>query len=267
MREHAVIHDTGNAGTHQNIARAALILDVLATSGKAGMRLTEVMQATGLKKTVVHRALAGLVAHGLATHDGENARFHLGDKVFAWVHRAGERFSLAERVVPYLQDLEKDMQDTVYFSIIRGHEAVCYACVEGRFPIRSLSLTVGAVRPLGAGSGSLVLLAFQTGPFQERIIAEHGKERLQYGITDAVLRRSIAETRKLGYALHKGLFAEGMKGLAVPVKNSAGVCVAAVSLNAIDARLESPRREEIAARLHREAAVIETQLADLLDEI
>ncbi|MCC8193299.1 MAG: helix-turn-helix domain-containing protein, partial [Deltaproteobacteria bacterium] len=139
--------ETMGNGAHQNIARATLILDALAESGKDGMRLTDVVVATNLKKTVVHRALAGLTAHGLAIHDPATSRFYIGDKIFAWKHKARERFALAERTRPYLENLAADILDTVYFSLIRGDDAICYCRVEGSFPIRSLTLEAGSVRP------------------------------------------------------------------------------------------------------------------------
>ncbi|SBW10144.1 putative IclR-family regulatory protein [uncultured delta proteobacterium] len=254
-------------GAHQNIARATHILDVLAASGKNGLRLTDVVLATGLKKTVVHRALAGLTAHGLAIHDGATSRFHLGDKLFAWVHKARDRFALADRVRPFLESLAADILDTVYFSVIRGDDAICYCRVEGSFPIRTLTLEVGSVRPLGVGSGSLALLAFQPVAVRERIIAERAAERVRYDIDDAALRRNITVTREKGYALHKGLFAEGMMGLGVPVYNTAGISVGALSTAAITARLEGPRLDEVAARMQTEADAIRAGLAELLDEI
>ena len=254
-------------GAHQNIARATVILDALAASGKTGMRLTDVIRATGLKKTVVHRALAGLTAHGLAFHDDATALFYLGDKIFAWVHAAKERFALAERVRPYLAALAGDILDTVYFSVARGDDAICYCRVEGSFPIRTLTLEVGAVRPLGVGSGSLAIFAFLPETFRERVIAGRAADRATYGIDDAALRRNIADALEKGYALHKGLFAEGMMGVGVPVFTPGGRCVGALSTAAITARLEEPRLGSVVARMQAEAATIRDALGDLLDEI
>jgi DNA-binding IclR family transcriptional regulator len=242
-------------------------MSALAASGKTGMRLTDVVQATGMQKTVVHRALAGLTLYGLASHDPANGRFYLGDTVFAWTRRADERFALAKRVVPYLRALADELLDTVSFSVIRGDIAVCYAREEGSFPIKVLSLEVGAVRPLGVGSGSLILFSFQPEEFRERVIAAHGEERLKYGVTDDMLRHNVRETLEKRYALHKGLFAENMMGLAVPVCNSRGACVAAISIAAITPRLAEPRLAGIVARARAEVAVIQEQLAELLDEI
>lgn len=257
----------GDGGAHRNIARAVMLLDALAFSGENGMRQADLVQATGLQKSVVHRALAGLTAYGLASHNEGNALFYLGDKVLAWMHRARGRFALAERVVPHLKALAGYLLDTVYFSVIRGDDAVCYNREEGSFPIRTLSLEVGAVRPLGVGSGSLAILAFQAEEFRDRVIARHAPERGEYGIDDETLRRNIRLARDKGYALHKGLFAEGMMGLGIPVYNSGRTCVASISTAAITERLSGPRLPEVVERMRAEAEAMRESLGSLLDAV
>ncbi|CAK7019684.1 MAG: hypothetical protein DELT_02363 [Desulfovibrio sp.] len=185
----------------------------------------------------------------------------------AWMHQAKDRFALAERISPHLKALAGDLLDTVYFSIRRKNDAVCYGREEGSFPIRTLTLEVGAVRPLGVGSGSLAILAFQPQDVIERVFAAYAGERNAYGIHDDVLRQNIETTRQKGYALHKGLFAEGMMGLGVPVVNSSGGCVGSLSTAAITERLSPPRLESVVARLQTEARHMETELKELLDEL
>lgn len=259
--------ETRQTGTHQNIARACRILEVLAASGKTGLRLTDVMRKTNLKKTVVHRALAGLVSHGLANLDENSSRYFLGDRIFCWMEKARERFGLAERVKPYIRSLADDVEDTCIFCIMRGDEMICYARAEGSFPIRTLTLNVGARRPLGVGSGGVAIAAFLPEQRLRELIATRREERLYFGIDDEYLLRNIAETRKLGYSLHKGLFAKDMAGLGVPVRNTAGMAVAAVSINALRSRLAADRLDMLLPRIWRAAALIEKELGHLLDEL
>ena len=74
------------------------------------------------------------------------------------------RFSLVWTVAalakPFLLRLAEQTQDTIYASVREGGAAVCVAREIGAFPIRTLSLEVGDLRPLGVGSGSLALFAF-----------------------------------------------------------------------------------------------------------
>ena len=259
--------ESGEGKAHQNIARAVMLLNALARSGKKGLRQTDLVQATGLQKSVVHRALAGLLAHGLATQNETRSLYYLGDAIFTWRHWANERFSLANRVRPHLQAVAEDLLDTVHFSIIRNDEALCYCREEGSFPIKMLSLEAGALRPLGVGSGSLVLLTFQPEGFQKRILAMHADARSRFDVDDDTVCRNIQITREKGYALHAGLYAKSMRGVAVPVFNATGVCVGALSAAAIAERLQEPRLGFVVKRLLAEAAAIQEELAELLDEL
>ena len=150
----------------------------------------------------------------------------------------------------------------LFFCIMRGNEMICYARAEGSFPIRTLTLNAGTRRPLGVGSGGLAIAAFLSDERIAELLEIQREERQRFGVDDAHLLRGIAETRELGYAFHKGLFAEDMGGLAVPVRNSSGDVVASVTVNALRSRLEVDRRPAIAETLRREVARIEKDLAN-----
>ncbi|MCD8138306.1 MAG: IclR family transcriptional regulator [Planctomycetaceae bacterium] len=259
--------EPAQSGEHRNVARTAVILDALASSKNAGLRLTDVMHATGLKKTVAYRGLMGLVAYGMAHYDRNTSRFYLGDRLFAWVKRAGDRFLLAERIEPYVRALAMDLEDNSYFLLRRGDNALCLGFAEGSFPIKSLTLNVGDLRPLGAGSGPLAILAFQPDDEIEEILAATKKERAELDISDDKVRRNVAQTRKSGYAIHEGLFFKMMTGVAVPVRNPRGEYVASFSIVAIASRLEPPRLKEVLTRMRAAVKEAEEQLGPLLADV
>ncbi len=254
-------------GTHQNISRTCLILEALAVSGKKGLRLTDVIQKTELKKTVVHRALTGLLQHGLVYHDNQSSHYFLGDRIFNWMMKAQNRFLIASRVKPYIESLAQDVEDTCLFSILRGDEMFCCFRAEGSFPVRTLTLSAGEKRPLGVGSGGVVLAAFLPEDRLDFIIESYREDRLRFNINDDLLQHNIIETRKNGYALHHGLFAADMLGLGFPVRNSLGEVVAAVAINALRSRLSKNRIAQIAPKVLQQIDFIEKELMFLLDEI
>lgn len=253
-------------GEHQNIARAALVLDALADAGTAGLRLTDVMGVTGLTKTVAHRFLAGLVAHGMATSDRSTGRYFLGDRIFAWAVRMGEHFELAARVAPLLRGLADELQDTVYFHQRRGDDAICLGRAEGSFPVKTLTLMVGDRRPLGAGSGSLAIAAGLPDEEIERFAGRRPEAYAPYRLTLDVLRSDIALTREQGFAINVDRLIPGMSGIGIPVRTSAGEPVAAISVVAISPRLAGDRRLEVVRRLGAAIAAMQVELRGLIDE-
>jgi DNA-binding IclR family transcriptional regulator len=257
-------------GLHQNISRASAVLDALASAATEGLRLTDVVRATGLGKATVHRILAGLAACGLAEQDPASGRFLVGMRILSWAASAGDRFGLARLAQPAMARLAGATLDTVYLTVRSGDEAYCLDRREGSYPIKTLTLGVGDRRPLGVGAGGLVLLAFQPDAEIERILALHAYSGVALPFDQITLREMIAATRAAGFAYYDApvlLGAEvvtGMAAVGVPIRRPQGGPLAALSVAAITPRLEPPRREAVVAQLRSESAQIEGALEPVL---
>src|SRR5262245_23228286 len=107
----------GLGGLHQGIARPTAVLEALAAASADGLRMTDVMHATGLGKATVHRLLAGLAACGLVDQDPETSRFFVGMRILAWAATAGERFGLARLAEAAMVRLAQATADTVYLTV------------------------------------------------------------------------------------------------------------------------------------------------------
>jgi DNA-binding IclR family transcriptional regulator len=94
------------------------------------------------------------------------------------------------------------------------------------------------------------------------IIRDHRIEREKFGIKEAVLKKEIANARKLGYAVVDGTVIPGMSALAVPIQGKDQKPIGSITLAAITPRLTQPRREEIVKSLFDEARAIEHLLAN-----
>ncbi|CAH1692765.1 IclR family transcriptional regulator [Hyphomicrobiales bacterium] len=255
---------SGDPKHHQNIERMTLVLDVLAEAAAEGARLVDVVRRTGLSKTVTHRCLAGLTAQGLAAFDGDSARFFLGDRILAWSTAASARFELAQRVKPYAQRVADETEDTVYFMVRRGDEAVCFARAEGSYPIKTLTLSVGERRLLGTNTGGIAILAFLGDDEIDRIITTHRARFSTLQIDGESLRELMLTAQASGYSAIDGQVMPGMSGIGVPIYGKHGKPVAALSVAAVSPRLQGERRSAIVARLKTEATRLEKELLPFL---
>lgn len=253
-----------SAGEHQNVARVAVVLHALSTQKERGMRLTDVVEATGLGTATAHRLLTGLTANGFVDHHPGTNRYHIGLQVVRWAAAATERYGLAPFVDDILEQLCSDTGDTVYFSLLSGRDAVCVDRREGSFPIRTLTLDIGDRRPLGIGAGSLALLAFQPDNFLAEILADRAAV-VGFGVEPQTLERDVEETRQRGYALNPGRLVPGMRGVAVPICREDGTAVAAISVAAIDKRLEGGRLEWVTGQLKQARLATEKAAAGMLN--
>lgn len=255
---------------HRNIARLIGILDELSRASSTGLRLTDLIEATGLGKTTTHRLLGGLVSQGLAEQDEENGRFFIGLKMLGWATAAKDRFSFVRLAEPALTRIARQTKDTIYLVVRSGDEVVCLDCREGSFPIRVLTLNAGDRRPLGVGAGSLAILSAMPDTEIDRFFAANTEALALYPFDEIKLRQMIATTRSNGYAYNNIHLFQSMEnitdmaGIGVPIHKRDRTPVAALHLTGITSRLDPPRRDNLVAILRAEARQIEDDLEPIL---
>lgn len=239
----------------QSIGRAVELLSMVAQRSLTGARLSEMAEAAELHIATTRRILQALVAEGLLAFDSGTKIYAIGPAIFSFAVQGNPWFSRRELFVPALDRIAHRTRDTVMFSIRSGIEAVCLARHEGAFPIRVMSLETGSRRPLGAGSGSLAILAFL--PENERIeILKQSVARYEaFGLSSNELAKDVADARKAGFTFNPGRIVEGVYGIGVPILVD-GVAVAAVSVAAIASRMDPARRQEIVGIIRDEIASI-----------
>ena len=124
-------------------------------------------------------------------------------------------------------------------------------------------LQPGDRHPLGIGAGSLAILAsLPDHEVAEMIAANAAEFAARYtAFSPALLQAEIARTRARGYALNTGLLQHGSWGVGVAVLDQQGRCEGALSIAAIESRLDSPRRDQMAVLLQTEAERLAGRLA------
>ena len=262
--------NTEKSSEHRNIARLLAVLGALSKASANGLRLTDVVEATGLGKTTAHRILGGLMSYGLAEQDSETGRFFIGVTMLSWATAARDRFSLVRLVEPALVRIARQTQDTVYLVVRTGDEIVCLDSREGSFPIKVLTLNVGDRRPLGIGAGSLAILSALPDTEIDRILVTNAEAMSAYPFDEVKLRQMIATTRQNGYSYNNIHLLPGlenvteMAGIGMPIRKGDGMPVAALHLTSVTSRLDPPRRENLVATLRQEIRQIEAALEPVL---
>ena len=251
-------------GAHQNVARVSLVLGALAESARTGLRLTDLVKATGLSKTVAHRFLTGMMQHGLVEQDELSGRYFLGLNMVVWSAAAGNRYGLKRLAEPALLRLAEATEDTVYLMLRSGEECICIDRKEGAFPIRTLTLDVGDRRPLGAGAGPLAILSYLPDEEIDDVLLSARSQLARFKFEPGELRRLVQQTRENGFATIDNRIVPGLSGVAVPLRRRDGVAFAAINVVAISQRMADSRRREIATRIQSEADKLGEDLAAVL---
>jgi DNA-binding IclR family transcriptional regulator len=232
----------------QSVHRAiALLRSVAKYNEKGGANLSKLAREVGLHVATAHRLLTALTSEGLITHDPFSKVYHLGIELFS-LGSAAYQFSIRDRYRNVIEQISQNTGDTVFLLIRSGNDVMCIDRVEGKFPIRTMTIDIGARRPLGIGAGSLSLIAFLPDEQFENIVIANERRYPRYkDLTADHIRRLAKKARRLGYVVSKGLFHEEATSVGVPVFDKHGEVIAAITVSAINQRMGSDRRDRISS--------------------
>jgi len=234
----------------QSIQRGFALLRIVSARNDTGVSLGEVTEISGLTRSTAHRIINALIEeHFIERHPGTK-RYHLGLEFFSLGSSFSQRHNLQDIARPAMLKLAEITGDTIFLSIRSGDDAVCIARIEGTYPIKALTLSVGSRRPLGIGAGSLALLAALDDNVIHEIYDRNPSRMESYSGADREdLFKFVSDTRSRGYSLNDGRIIQGMSAIGVVILDQHSEPLAALSIAAISKRLPPDKRVHYFHRL------------------
>jgi len=236
-------NSTGAAGA-QSLRRALQLLRILARQPEEGLKLTAVIQASGLTRSTVHRLLSCLVDEHFAERDRATRNYRLGIDAMQLGFASMRGPALVGACRPLMQKLARMSGDTVFLVVRQGDHSVCLHREEGHFPVKVFTTDVGERRLLGIGAGGLGLMATLPDTEIARILERNAAEYAQSGFTPAFIKLSVKRTRQTGYADITDTITKGVSGVGRTFQASPST-LAALSFGAITSRLPATRKKEL----------------------
>lgn len=246
----------------QVVGRIAAVLRSLSTAMPGGAGTSELARSAGISRPTAHRLLSSLAEQGFVDRDQRSGRWLLGPELYLMGAVAAERYDIAQLAREHVVALAEATGESAFLSARRGAETICILRHDGSFPIRSFVLYEGKRFPLGVASAGIAILSFLPDETIERYLAEASPDD-RYGPEHSAdaLRKRIAETRRLGYAVNPGLVVEGSWGMGAAVFDPSGQPAWALSLTGIEPRFSEARRPELGRLLLEHAHRLTQRLA------
>ncbi|MGA4849330.1 IclR family transcriptional regulator domain-containing protein [Streptomyces sp. G5(2025)] len=256
----AAAKDELGPGFLQSLARGLAVLRALGGARGEGLPLTALAEATGLPRATARRSLSTLEAAGYAAHDGR--LFRPLPRILELGHAALSRLTFAELAEPHLRDLADRVHQSASATVLDGTD-IRYVARAATVRVMSVRITVGTRFPAYATAMGRVLLAGLPEDERERLLRAAPPRALTPrtvtgpGELARVLDRAAAED----HATADEELEDGLRSVAVPVRDAAGRVVAAVNVaqHAGTAPL-SRTRDALLPALRATAAAIETDL-------
>jgi DNA-binding IclR family transcriptional regulator len=262
----SILSESAASGTGaQAVERALQLLSIVGRRGEKGIALGDVVAESGLNKPTARRLLMALMRSRLVEQDELTRRYYLGGELYVLGMLASRRHGLLEMAGESLKRLSAASGDTSFVSMRRDDYAVCLHREEGAFPVRTHALLAGDQNPLGVGAGSLAMLAALPDAEVAAIIGRiEGVVAAQYpGYSPEIIGRDVVRTREQGYALNPGRVIANSWGIGMAILLPDGRLAGALSIAAIDSRMNEMRQKELTGLLRQEVERVQGKLKAL----
>ena len=245
----------------QSLARGISVLSVLGEGGPRGLTLSEAAAATGLPRATARRSLLTSARQGYVEADGP--RFRILPRVLELGYARLGRLTIGELAQPHLEQVVRTVHESASVAVLDG-EDIRYVARAAAGRIMSVDIMIGTRFPAFATSMGRVLLADLAVPERERFLdAARIRPLTRHTVTDrAELLRIVEGVAEDGYALVDQELEEGLRSMAVPVRDPSGAAVAAVNVSMHAARTSAAEaRASVLPVLQAAAEAISADLA------
>ena len=225
------------------------------------LTLSDVARATGLTRAAARRFLLTLEALGYVGSEGH--QFRLRPKVLELGYAYLSSLSFEEVALEHMREVAEEIHESCSASVLDGTDIVYVARVPAK-RIMSISLSIGTRLPAYCTSMGRVLLAalpetaldnyFRSAdlePHTSRTVTDEGR-----------LRHILEGVRKQGWAMVDQELEDGVRSLAVPIRDAGGTVVAAmnIAVHPTRVRVDELRRRHLPL-LEQAARAIEADLS------
>jgi DNA-binding IclR family transcriptional regulator len=232
------------------------ILRTLACSQHDGMRLIDLVRMTGLNQPTVHRTLRALIEEGMVNQNLLTRRYLIGEEISTLALARSKTVGLETIINPHLNELARQTGDTVFLSIRNRLDSICISRITGHHPIQVLSIDIGVRRPLGVGVSGIALLSCLTNQESNSIIDQNHHRFHLLNEDSKLIHTKVIDARRLGYAYASQGLMQGTSAVSMPIKNSSGTALGAITISTMAARLENKRLETAISLMKEQADLI-----------
>jgi IclR family acetate operon transcriptional repressor len=221
----------------QSVERTLDILESLVDFGSE-VGLVEISQAVTLPLATVHRLLGTLIRRGYVKQNRQNRKYSLGFRALQMGNDMRQRFSLRLEARPFLHRLMERTGESANLAVLDDGEVVYIDQAQSSKILRMFTQLGNRVPAHSTGSGK-VMLAFGPPETAEGVLRRYGMPaRTQNTITDpAHFREELGRIRGQGFALDDEEHEEGVRCIAVAVRDGSGQVVASLSVSGPATRL------------------------------
>lgn len=204
------ISESSSTSVVNSVLHAVKILECYSSQREEYLSLTEICQATNMRKGTVHRFLKTLQSVEWIEQSDVNGKYRLGTGILLLVSAVSVHHTARSLILEEMRKLSELHNETVGLSTLCGNTGICVELLQSRHRFSSVQKK-GHMVPLHIGADGKTLLAVQPPHIIERILAEFPEEFARK------LRIQLEEIQQTRYCISENEIDMGVTAIAVPL--------------------------------------------------
>jgi DNA-binding IclR family transcriptional regulator len=231
---------------NQSLRKALQILEGM-TKIPAPARLQDIARSLKIPQSTLLRFLNTFIDFGYINQDQDTSCYYLTLKLAEIGSRVRDSFPFQNSLAKYVKQVAHEFNESASLCIEHNMQMVYVVTQDNPSRMLQTLHRIGHIAPMHAtGVGKLHLMNYSDEKL-EKLEKNFGFPKYTGNTitTIASLKKEISQIQKQGYALDNEECEEGVRCIAVPVRNFSGEVMAGISLSAPVARLDKERTEQI----------------------
>ena len=250
-----------------SVAKAITILEYMATA-ESPKELGVISQSLGMNKSTVYRFLTTLESLGYVDQDQDTGRYALGSRVVWLASQFLDRLDIRTLARPFLEQLVEDTRETVHLAILDDFEVVYIDKVDGHQPVKMASRVGNRMSAHSTGLGKALLAQEDESQWPVYVSSKGLPACTPNTITNPeVLYDHLRAIRERGFSLDDSENEDGIRCVAVPVRDHTGKTIAAISVSGWSLTMTPDRDEQLAVLAQQTAQMLSERLGSDLASV
>ncbi len=239
----------------KSLAKSIQVLECFLNETELGV--TQISERLGLYKSNVHDILSTFEQLGYVSKNDVTNRYCLTLKMLSFSHTITNAMGFRKTVYPHMQQLASELNETIYLGVFEGNEVV-YLDVAYPQNVPTTRAMLGDRAPLYCtGLGKAILSFMRPEQVAEGMPTEFVPYTANTISSEQAMRQEMVTIHERGYSIDDMEHEFGIKCVAVPILDSSGHAVAALSASGPSLRFDQESIPYYAKKLKRTSKQIQ----------
>lgn len=228
------------------IGKAITIVETIRMA-KRPLSIKQIAEAIGLNKSSLHHHIKTLTEFGYLQQDSDSRKYDIGLNMVRAGQSYLQRLDVRERGHLFLEELSKELNQTVHMLVLDHYEAVYVDKVDVNHQPGALQCSsfIGLRTDVySTASGKVLLSNLEQGALNDTLQNIQLRPITAHTLTNiADFEKELIASKERGYGMDLQEHSMGLQCIAVPILNSHSQCVAAVSVSCPIATISTEQLE------------------------